>query len=171
MIWAESMHADYVSSPMVTLLWPLSFFSTRVIAQSGRHAHSTSWKGAKNYFGCCACCGNACLFTEHIYISTSLFGVCVRAWACARLCLCTSMPGIVFTSVYLGESTDTVTMELILLGMRLGSCCNTLAVVLLFWSVPWSFLLQRDSWPSNMIQTTNYPLTTSQPSQSPGQGL
>lgn len=79
--------------------------------------------------------------------------------------------GNVFMCFYLGESTDTATMELILLGMRLGSCCTTLAVVLLFWSVPWSFLLQRDSWLGNMIPTTNYSLVTSQPNGNPSQGL
>lgn len=62
------------------------------------------------------------------------------------LCVCTSMLVIVHMSVHLGESTDTVMMEMILLQMRLGSNCSTLAVVLLFRSVHWSFLLQRDSW-------------------------
>lgn len=95
-----------------------------------------------------------CVFTNINYISTSSFCVCPQVFTC--LCVCTGTPGIVFMSVYLGESTDTLTMELILLGMRLGSCCTALAVVLLFWSVPWSFLLQRDSWVSNMIHTTNY---------------
>lgn len=85
--------------------------------------------------------------------------------------LCKGTLGNVFMSFYLGESTDRATMELILLGMRLGSCCTMLAVVLLFWSVPWSFLLQRDSWLRNMIQTTNYSLVTSQPSPNPSQGL
>lgn len=62
------------------------------------------------------------------FIPACLVFVCVSECAHA----CTGMAGIMFMSDYLGESKDTVMMELILLGMRLGSCCNTHAVVLLF---------------------------------------
>lgn len=134
---------------MVTYLCPLS----RVIGHSGRHAPSTWWRRAKHLLDCVQW---ECIFIHLQYL-----------YVYQPKCLCTSMHWVMFIFVYLEESTYTVMMELILIGMRLGSCYHMLAVVLLLRYVLWTFLLQRDSWPSNMIQTTNYPLTTSQPSQSP----
>lgn len=73
-----------------------------------------------------------------------------------------------FLGVSVKEWTDTALTELIVLEIKLGSCCNSFAMVLLFWCVCQSFPPQREtSGPSNMIQTTSYLHSTLQSNQYP----
>lgn len=137
MIQAESDEADDLSSPLTLVL-----FSTSIIViLTDSHVVQMMWKRAKSHRVMFVVAKHVYSLIVFTFLPAHLVFVCAQAYTCP--CLCTSMPGIVFMSVYLRESTDTESLEFILLGMKLGSCYNTLAVVLLFWSALWSFPLQR----------------------------